>query len=304
MLLEKISEWIDNGMQPATRKLAVRVQQALLALPDEMLFETLSHWLDTINDLYEDTEILASYCESLGYHVGSVESGQAYDSLAELDEAEPEAGEVHWIPPEPSRLREVVRRKQPKEVYHHIIALAGEALRQADFAAQWAEPPGEQSDGYAFIRSLERYLTLRKEAGSDGIEQFEARYADQLAACADAFSDERAEIFESLPGLLMTEHAVHFRVIMSSADEQQQASLRQALHQYDCLLSPSGEATSIEGSVFYVPGRRADLKTLARVRRLLNRWQQRGWITWTEQKEKPPKRLPHTKHKQKARRRR
>ncbi len=296
MLHGKICEWVDNVMQPATRKLAARV--------DEMLFETLSHWMDTINDLYEETEILASYRESLGYRVSSVASEQTYDSIEALDEVEPEAGDVHWIPPEPARLREVVRRKQLKEVYHQIIALAGEALRQTDFAAQWAEPPGEQSDGYAFMRSLERYLTLRKEAGSDGIEQFEARYAEQLDACADSFSGERAEIFESLPGLFMNEHAVHFRVAMSSADGQQQTSLRQALQQFDCMLSPSVEANAIEGSVFYVPGSRTDLKTLARVRRLLNRWQRSGRITWTEQKEKPPKRLPHTKHKQKARRRR
>jgi len=207
------------------------------------------------------------------------------------------------MPPEPSRLREVVRRKQPKEVYHSIIALAGEALRQADFAAQWAEPPGEHSDGYAFIQSLERYLILRKEAGSERIEQFEARYAEQLAACADAFPGGRAEIFERLPGLLANVRAVHFRVTMSAADEQQQASLRQALHLCGCVLSPSLEAKSIEGSVFYVPGSRTDLKTLARVRRLLNRWLRAGHITWTEQKEKSPHHLPHTKHKHEARRR-
>jgi len=269
-----------------------------------MLFELLSHWLDTINDLYGDTEILASYGESLGYRVASVASGQTYDSLADLDEVEPEAVEVHLIPPEPARLREVLRRKQPKEVYHHLIALAGEALQQEDFAAQWAEPPGEQSDGYGFMRSLERYLTLRKEAGSDGIEQFEARYTEQLAACADAFPGERTEVFENLPGLLMNERAVHFRVTMSAADEQQQVSLLQALQQCGCVLSPSVEAKSIEGSVFYVPGRQTDLKTLARVRRLLNRWQRVYRITWTEEKEKPPRRLPHTKHKQKTRGRR
>ena len=300
----KISEWIDNHMQPTTRKLAVRVQQALLALTDEMLFELISYWLATINDLSGDTEILASYHESLGYRIASVASGQAYDSVEALDEAEPDAEDIRWIPPDPSHLREVVRRKQPKEVYHHLIALAGEALRQEDFAAQWAEPPGEQSDGYGFMRSLERYLTLRKEAGSEGIEQFEAQYAEQLAACADAFPGERTEVFENLPDLLMNERAVHFRVTMSAADEQQQVSLLQALQQCGCVFSPSVEAKSIEGSVFYVPGRQTDLKTLARVRRLLNRWQRVYRITWTEEKEKPPRRLPHTKHKQKTRGRR
>ena len=39
-------------MQSQTRKLAARVQRALLALPDEGLVETIAHWVHTVQELY------------------------------------------------------------------------------------------------------------------------------------------------------------------------------------------------------------------------------------------------------------
>lgn len=269
-------------MQETTKKLARHVQQALLALSDETLSETLS--------------------EILGYHVSSRESGRIYESLEALDEAEPEAGEISWIAPAPSHLREVIGKKQASQVYHQLIALAGLALRQTDVAAQWPDPPDPESrrDGYAFIQCLERYLILRREAGCATTDQFEVQYAEQLAAIAESFPEPERETF--FLGFFSNEHIAHFRVDFIKPDRQRYQELRQALHRHDFLFSASEEANCIEGSVFYVPGREDDLKALRHVQRLLKGWQEAGRITFTERKEHPPKR--HSSQKQKQRRRR
>jgi hypothetical protein len=194
-------------MQSRTRKLAARVQRALLALSDEGLAETIAHWIRTIQDLYEDVEILADFCETLGYHVQSETTGQIYDSLEALDAAEPESENVLLVPPEASILRDLVRRKQPKQVYHQIVALAGEVLRNTTFASRWGEPPSEQSDGYAFMETLSVYLTLKQQAGPLPTERFEAIYEEQLEALGvpdqedeqDPFFDEQALFFLEWP---------------------------------------------------------------------------------------------------------
>jgi hypothetical protein len=192
-------------MQSRTRKLAARVQRSLLALSDEGLAETIAHWIHTIEDLYEDVEVVAYFCESLGYRIQSETTGQIYDSLEALYEAEPEWEDVHWIPPEASALRELLRRKQPKPIYHQVVALAGEALRTAIFTSRWGEPPGEQSDGYAFMGALSAYLTLKQEAGLLPTEQFEDAYEEQLEALGAPKQEDEEELFFDEEGLFLLE---------------------------------------------------------------------------------------------------
>jgi hypothetical protein len=190
-------------MQSRTRKLAARVQRALLALSDEVLAETIAHWLSTIQELYEDAEILADFCEPLGYHIQSETTGQIYESLEALDVAEEDAENVLWIPPEAATLRDLVRRKQPKSVYHQIVGLAGEALRNTFFASRWGEPPGEYSDGYAFMQTLSEYLTLKQQAGPLSTERFEAIYEEQLEALVPEQEDEDALFLDEQELLLL-----------------------------------------------------------------------------------------------------
>lgn len=173
-------------MQSRTRKLAARVQRALLALTDDVLQETIAHWLLMIQEHQEDIEIQAEYCEPLGYHIQSETTRQMYDSLEALTLAEPDAENVLWVPPEASLLRELVRRKQPKQIYHQIVALAGEAMQAHPFAFQWGEPPGEHSDGYPFMEALAAYVTLKQQAGSMSTEQFEETYEAQLETLGES----------------------------------------------------------------------------------------------------------------------
>ena len=192
-------------MQSRTRKLAARVQRALLALSDEVLTETISHWIRTIEETYEDIEILADFCEPLGYHIQSETTGQVYDSFEALVVAEEEWEGVLWIAPEASILRDLVRRKQPKSVYHQIVALAGEALRNTLFASRWGEPPSEQSDGYAFMETLCAYLTLKQQAGPLSTERFEAIYEEQLEALGGPSQEDELDLFFDEQELLLLE---------------------------------------------------------------------------------------------------
>jgi hypothetical protein len=169
-------------MQSHTRKLAARVQRTLLALSDEGLGETIDDWFKAVKALYADAEALAEYGQGLGYRPRSQATESVYEDLAELDEAEPEAGEIEWLTPESGVLRERLRRMQPKPFYHLVIALAGEAFGDKPFASQWGSPPGEASDGYAFMTALSLYLSLKQQAGEPPTDQFEALHGAELEA--------------------------------------------------------------------------------------------------------------------------
>lgn len=181
-------------MQSHTRKLAARVQRTLLALSDKGLVETIDHWFMAVKALYVDAEALAVYSQSLGYLLRSQATGSVYEGLAELDEAEPEAGEIEWLTPESGVLRERLRRMQPKPFYHLVITLAGEAFRDKSFTYQWGSPPGEESDGYAFMTALALYLSLKQQAGEPPTEQFEALHAAELEALGVRNAGEEASL--------------------------------------------------------------------------------------------------------------
>ena len=179
----------EVSMQSHTRKLAARVQRMLLAFSDEGLVETIDHWFRAVEALYADAEALAEYGLSLEYRLRSQATGSVYEGLAELDEAEPEAGEIEWLTPDPGVLRERLRGMQPKPFYHLVIALAGEAFRDKPFTSQWGGPPGEASDGYTFMTALSLYLSLKQQAGESATEQFEALYMTELEVLGKARRD-------------------------------------------------------------------------------------------------------------------
>jgi hypothetical protein len=285
-------------MKKTTRRLAQRVNLALLDLPDALLLEMVDGWLRELDALFEDSSVMDESYGMLGYRARSEATGRSYASLDALDESEPEVEEFSWMPPAAQELREKLRTMQPTRVYHTVVALAGEIFRQKPFAVRWGEPPGGQDDGYVFIRALVGYLVLRKAGGDIALEQFEALYSEQLEVLAAVPSPAEEGSEAGQPGLFSNERRCHFRVVFLHPPGKPRRNLLQALQQYDCTIQqPLGE-NDIEGYVSYFPSSRDDLKTLARVRRLLNRWQRDGQITWRERKEKPPRR----RHTQKQRR--
>jgi hypothetical protein len=184
-------------MQSHTRKLAARVQRTLLGLSDAGVVETIDHWFRAAEALYEDAEVMAVYSWGLGYRLRSQDTGSVYEGLAELEGAEPEAGEIEWLTPEPGALRERLRRMQPKPFYHLVVALAGEAFGDKPFTAQWGNPPGEESDGYAFMAALSLYLTLKQQAGEPATAQFEALHLAELEALGAQSAGEEASQFQA-----------------------------------------------------------------------------------------------------------
>jgi hypothetical protein len=162
-------------MRARTRELATEVQQSLLALSDENLGETITSWLLFLLDRLERLETLEDVCKSLGCSIRSSATGQEYASLAELDQAEPAAGDmVFWIFPDAQRLRELLGKMPLKQFSHQIIGLAGAVFREKPWAAYWGEPPSQQCNGVSFMTSLSHYLYFKKGADTLSTEQFEA----------------------------------------------------------------------------------------------------------------------------------
>jgi hypothetical protein len=288
-------------MKNTTKQLARQVQQALLALPDTLLCATLAEWFQDLDDLYQgDTD---GFYEIFGALVQSQATGTRYPSLDAFFEAEPEADERCWQLPTGDTLRQALRSMQPDAIYHGVVALSADVFRQKACAASWGEPPDLQSDGYTFMQALAGYLALRKEAEALSTEQFEERYQEQLEVLAPAETGEVEEPSGDVPGLFPNERVFHFCVTFTEGSAQQHCNLVQALKQYDCTLLDEASDNRIIGSLSYVHWHHKDLHALARVQRLLNRWQNAGWITWTSQKEKPPKRTVPQKHRSKAKRR-
>jgi hypothetical protein len=224
-----------------------------------------------------------------------------YESLEDYFEAEPEADEVTWQPPTAETLRKALEKMQQGTVYHGVVALAGDVFRQKMFASSWSEPPDGQSDGYAFMQALAGYLALRKEAADLPTELFEERYEEQLETLSPPEIAEDNAGFDDFAGFFSNERVFHFHVTFTQTDAQQRYNLLQALHPYNCLLTEVDNG--LEGSLSYIHWHRNDLKSLARIQRLLNRWQRSGWITWTARKEKPPKRSTSQKQRSQGRRR-
>jgi hypothetical protein len=291
-------------MKNTTKRLARQVQQALLALSDTLLLSTVAEWLKESLDLYDGDADSDGLYEIFGYSVHSQETGRLYESLEDYFEAEPEADEMTWQPPTAEALRKALEKMQPGTVYHGVVVLAGDVFRQKMFTSSWSEPPDTQSDGYAFMQALAGYLALRKEAPDLPTELFEERYEEQLEALTPPEAAEDNTGFDDFSGFFSNERVFHFHVTFTEEGIQQHRNLVQALEHYDCTLSNEVSENHITGSLSYIHWLSRDLKALARVQRLLNRWQRSGWITWTARKEKPPKRTTPQKHRSNARRRR
>jgi len=74
-------------MKGQTKHLTGQVREALLALPDTVLMETLAQWLDGIDEQLLDW---SDECRSaLGYRIQSDETNKLYASYEELGQAAP-----------------------------------------------------------------------------------------------------------------------------------------------------------------------------------------------------------------------
>jgi len=146
-----------------TKHLTGQVREALLALPDFVLMETLGEWLDDVDEQLLDW---GDECRSaLGYRLQSDETNKIYASFEELEQAEPEGAGGSWVVPDARTLRTILASLSIEQFYHSVIALAGEALALQASEEAWGFPPSVASDGYDFMRCLTvhlRYKALRR----------------------------------------------------------------------------------------------------------------------------------------------
>lgn len=273
-------------MQQHIIELATQIQHALLALPHERLLETAEQWLAPLYEQCDDLEFICACYKALGYRPRSAVTGQLYGSRANLDEAEPETIDFSWVTPEPQVLRERLQTMPAEQFYYQVIDLAGQELSRKSFTWNWGAPPDPQNMGETFLPSLLGYLILRKEAATLPTEQFERAYQEQLEALAVPGQEVPPQEDVVFP----RERLWHFRLVLAPAHQGQQQSILTTLHQCGTQFLETASGNVLEGAIPYMYWHKDDLKALTRARRLLNRWQTKGWLSWSEWKTKPPRR--------------
>ena len=83
------------------------------------------------------------------------------------------------------------------------------------------------------------------------------------------------------------ERALEIRITWKSADPGLRASLIQALEQHGCFLNEA--ESEMVASLDYRVWKRQETKQAGKVRKLLRRWAERGYLTWTCQRLTPVK---------------
>ncbi len=121
-------------MKGQTKNRTGLVREALLALPDTVLMETLAQWLDGVDEQLLDWSDECRY--ALGYRIQSDETNKIYTSFEELEQAEPNGACASWMVPDAQTLRTTLGNLSIEQFYHTVIALASEAL--ADQASEEA----------------------------------------------------------------------------------------------------------------------------------------------------------------------
>jgi hypothetical protein len=150
-------------MKGQTKHLTGQVREALLALPDTVLMETLAQWLDGIDEHFLDWSDECRY--ALGYRIQSDETNEIYASFEELEQAELDGAGGSWMVPGTQMLRTTLGNLSLEQFYHTVIAPASESLALQASEEAWGFPPSVASDGYDFMRSLTvhlRYKALRR----------------------------------------------------------------------------------------------------------------------------------------------
>ena len=150
-------------MKGQTKNLTGQVRDALLALPDTVLMETLAQWLDGVDEQLLDWSDECRY--ALGYRIQSDETEKIYTSFEELAHAEPDGAGASWMVPDTETLRTILGNLSIEQFYHTVIVLASEAPALQASEEALGSPPSLVSDGYDFMRCLAvhlRYKALHK----------------------------------------------------------------------------------------------------------------------------------------------
>lgn len=145
-------------MKTKTKQLAQQVREALLALSNTVLVETLMEWLDRADEYFQYADWSDDFRYALGYQVVSDATEIVYPSFEELEANEPDFTGITWLVPEAEALRNIISSFSIEEFYHVVIPLAGYALRDKAYEEKWGYVPSSFSNGYDFMRCLATHL--------------------------------------------------------------------------------------------------------------------------------------------------
>jgi len=134
-------------------------------------------------------------------------------------------------------------------------------------------------------------LILRKEAATLPTEQFEREYREQLEALAVPVQEMEEEPPQEEVVFFPRKRLWHFRLMLATANQGRQQTIVTMLHQCGAQFLETTSGSVMEGAIPYIYWHKDDLKALTRARRLLNRWQAKGWLSWSAWKTKPPRRI-------------
>ena len=148
-------------MKGQTKNLTGQVRDALLALPDTVLMETLTWWLDGVYEQLLDWSDECRY--ALGYCIQSDETDKIYASFEELELAESDGVCASWMVPDAQTLRTAQGNLSIEQFYHTVIALASEALADQTTEEAWKSPSSLVSDGYDFMHCLAVHLRYQAQ---------------------------------------------------------------------------------------------------------------------------------------------
>jgi hypothetical protein len=150
------------------------------------------------------------------------------------------------------------------------------------------------------LQHLQHYLALRNEAAHLSQEQFEIQYQEQIAALAIHLQPEKEYPSIKTANFLANERLWHFRIKLVTTGQGHQQAIIDALQKQGAVFQEALSEDTLEGVIPYIHWHQDDLNALRRARKLLNRWQTQGWLSWNVRKMKPPRRKHRGKSKNRS----
>src|ERR1051326_3991923 len=153
-------------MKNMTKKLIRRVREALLALPDKILYALILMWLEMADEqlLYEECqpgngramypELADEFRFVLRYRLVSEATGNKYSSVEQLGASDEDCTQITMMKPGEEEMREIVASLSLQEFYHIVIGLSSYALAEKTADDQWGPAPSRGCNGYEFMRNL------------------------------------------------------------------------------------------------------------------------------------------------------
>ena len=125
-------------MKAKTKKHALELQAALVALPDQALADLLARCVDKALDADEDwLEYWDEIRFRCGFQLESEESGKRYGSWADWEAAEPDCASTGFVAPAPAQLKAIVAGMTPGQMLEVVAPILQTGRDAIPLAFAW-----------------------------------------------------------------------------------------------------------------------------------------------------------------------